>query len=83
LDKRRGFRDAVDSLYGGVFLIMFKLYENGTLVCECSTYDDAVFQAAEILNQWAPSLSYLRVALANEVEWDYSGYGDTIQIKEG
>lgn len=62
---------------------MFTVYENGTIVCECSTYDDAVFQAAEFMSQWSPSLSYLRTVLANEEEYDYTGDGDTLQIKEG
>ena len=47
------------------------------------TYEETVRYAADWLGNWSPSLSYLRTALANETEYDYSGYGDIIQIKEG
>lgn len=76
---------------------MFTVYENGIpaiganfgIKAECwqnatfETFEEAVRYASEWLGNWSPSLSYLRVALANEAEYDYSGYGDTIQIKEG
>lgn len=47
------------------------------------TFEEAVRYVSDWLGNWAPSLSFLRMVLANEAEYDYSGYGDTIQIKEG